>query len=231
MEERFKVPSLYDPRYMEANLLSAFQKPYLPVITQNHPEQIRFLRWGLIPAWVKDRETAMKISNSTFNARAESIFEKPSFRAAANYKRSLVLVHGFFEWHHKSSGDKIPYYIKRKDNRPFAFAGLSEDWTDKESGEIIESLSIITTRANPLMEKVHNSKKRMPVILDERNEKDWINPVLKRKELETILKPSDEKELLAYPVNKAVFQRPEDLLDQRLVEEIKQDENPNLFNT
>lgn len=218
LEKRFNVPALHDPRYMQSNLLSAFTKPFLPAIPQEDPGAIRYFQWGLIPGWVKDRQTADKISLSTFNARAEGIFEKASFRSSARHKRCMVCVHGFFEWHH-TERDKIPYYIKRKDNRAFALAGLYESWTDRQTGEIIDTISIITTRANPMLEKIHNSKKRMPVILDEKDEIHWIDPSKNRPDLESFFKPFDENKLRAYPVNKHLFLRHENPLDPGILKE------------
>ena len=216
LEKRFKVPMIHDPRYMQSNILSAFNQAFLPVITSEFPDIIQNYRWGLIPSWVKDEPTAIKISNSTYNARAETIFEKASFRSAAKYKRCLVLAHGFFEWH--SSGKiKIPYYIKRKDDRPFAFAGLYEKWTNPLIEHTLETVSIITTRANPLMERIHNSKKRMPVILDIEKETEFIKGDLSKEDVNEFFDPIDENQLLAYPINKNLFLNFTDPLDPKLL--------------
>ncbi len=229
LELRFNVPALHDPRYMETNMASAFLKPFLPVILQDDPNHIRFNQWGLIPSWVKNQDMAEKISLSTFNARGESIFEKPSFRSAASRKRCMVLVHGFFEWHHKAGNEKIPYYIKRKDDQAFALAGLSENWADRETGEFIDSVSIVTTNANPMMEKIHNSKKRMPVILPGETEKEWINPELNKKQVKELIKPSEENELIAFPVKKSSFLNPASPLDPELIKEYSSSSQTGLF--
>jgi putative SOS response-associated peptidase YedK len=117
-----------------------------------------------------------------------------------------VLAHGFFEWQHVS-GAKIPWYIKLRDDRPFAFAGLSDSWTDPETGEIMRTISIITTAANPLMEKIHNSKKRMPVILPDGNEDKWINPSLAGKEAMQLLLPLDQDLMHAHTISQAINDR------------------------
>ena len=212
LKKRFGVSVPEDPRYMPSSLFNAFNKPYLPVITSDRQDEVQFFQWGLIPSWTKNPEMAEKIKNSTFNARSESIFEKPSFRKAANSGRCMVLVHGFYEWHTKGNL-KIPYYISRKDGEAFSLAGLYDEWTNRDSGEILPTLSIITTRANPMMEKIHNTKKRMPVILSENNEKDFIEAGLNRKQVESFLVPADEKEFNYFPVNKKHFLSPLGLID------------------
>ena len=200
LETRFGISMPEDPRYMPGFVHSAFTKPYLPVITNDSPEIIQLFRWGLIPSWVKDEKTAENILKGTFNARAETIWEKPSFRKAAKEKRCIVPAHGFFEWHAEGER-KTAYYIKRKDDKPFAFAGLYEDWFNPETGEIINTYSVITTNANKLMEKIHNLKKRMPAILPVETEKEWINNALSQKELSGMLQPCPSDWLVAWPVS------------------------------
>lgn len=204
LKKRFNVKEIVDPRYMESNLLSAFNKPFLPVITSEFSDSIQSYQWGLIPSWVKDRQTADKISNVTYNARSETIFDKVSFKSAVNYHRCLVLVHGFFEWHSRGK-IKTPFYIKRKDNEAFAIAGIYSKWGSDDKEMIKDTFSVITTRANPLMEKIHNTKKRMPVILSPNDEKEYLSPDLEQNEIKEFYRPIDESSLIAYPVNKKFF--------------------------
>ena len=218
LEERFGIPVPEDPRYMQASFLSAFTRPFLPVISGEQPESIQFFQWGLIPSWVKDEKTAEKIRNSTYNARAETLWEKPSFRGAVNRKRCMVLAHGFFEWH-TSPDLKIPYYIRRKDNNPFSFAGLYEDWTNPVTGEIHLTFSIVTTRANNLLGKIHNSKKRMPVILTPEKEHEWIYPSNKKKDLEELLIPLPDDQLTAHSISRKILDRELDISDPSVLEE------------
>ncbi len=217
LESRFGVNMPEDPRYMPGFIHSAFSKPFLPVITNDSPEIIQLFRWGLIPSWVKDEETAEKILNGTFNARAETIWEKPSFRVAAKQKRCLVPAHGFFEWHTEGE-KKIPYYIKRKDDKTFALAGLYENWINPVSGEIINSYSIITTPANKMMEKIHNLKKRMPAILPIESEKEWINNILSKNELSGMLQPCPSDILTAWPVSSKNIFRTKDITSPSIIE-------------
>jgi putative SOS response-associated peptidase YedK len=103
-----------------------------------------WLRWGLIPSWAKEA----RIGYRTINARAETVAEKPAFRAAFRKRRCLVLADGFYEWQKRKEGAKQPYRITLADGGPFGFAGLWETWHDPESGERIESATIIVTEAN-----------------------------------------------------------------------------------
>ena len=125
------------------------------------------LRWGLVPFWAKDPS----VGNRMINARAETIAEKPSFRAAYRKRRSLILADGFYEWH-KNGTTKTPWFITTADGSPFAFAGLWEDWTDKSSGESIQSTTIVTTAANKFVANLHH---RMPVILEPPAGKRWLD--------------------------------------------------------
>lgn len=128
--------------------------------------ELTSLRWGLIPFWAKDPS----IGNRMINARAETVAEKPSFRAAYRRRRCLVLADGFYEWHKDAAG-KTPYFISLADNVPFAFAGLWENWQSKESDESIQSTTLITAAANDFMASLHH---RMPVILEAETANRWL---------------------------------------------------------
>ena len=114
-------------------------------------------RWGLVPFWAKDPS----IGNRMINARAETIAEKPSFRAAYRKRRCAILADGFYEWRRETDG-KTPYYISLASGDPLAFAGLWESWTDKATGESLQTATIVTTAANDFMNPLHH---RMPVAL------------------------------------------------------------------
>lgn len=199
---RFTQASLFRPGYY----FNAFDMPLLPAIRGEDPESIRLLRWGLIPFWVKDGKAAAEIRMKTFNARGETILEKPSFRAAAKYRRCIILVRGFYEWQQREK-EKIPHYIYLEEETPVAMAGLYEDWTDPDSGEIHETCTIVTMAANALMEKIHNTKKRMPVMLDPVNEKAWIDPDLSPEKAYDYLKPVDEQLMRYHTISKLISKR------------------------
>jgi putative SOS response-associated peptidase YedK len=173
VEERFEAkcgePHLFRTIYHA----SGFSSPLLPIITNQNPDTIQFFHWGFIPVWVKDEKRAHTIRVKTLNARSETIFDKPSFRNSILKKRCLVIVDGFYEWRHVE-GKKYPYYITLLRGGIFSLAGIWDTWTNKENGEMKNTFSIITTRANALLEKIHNTKKRMPVIIQQEREREWL---------------------------------------------------------
>lgn len=136
-------------------------------ISSGDAREFAMLRWGLVPFWAKDPS----IGNRMINARAETVAEKPSFRAAYRKRRCLILADGFYEWR-KESDVKIPYYISLASGDPFAFAGLWEDWHDKDLNESLQSAAIITTAANDFMSNLHH---RMPVVLEKETADRWLD--------------------------------------------------------
>lgn len=170
---------------------NAFTKPVHPIITDSEADKIKGFQWGLIPFWVKNIEQAEDIRFKTMNARSETIFEKPSFKAASKYRRCIIIADGFFEWRHYND-KKYPYYIYLKEHKLFSFAGLWEKWKNPETGEDVHTFTLITTKANPILAKIHNSKKRMPVILTKENEKIWLDRNSGRDDLINVLKPLSE---------------------------------------
>jgi putative SOS response-associated peptidase YedK len=160
-KEQLKIPSVFN----------AFTFPQTPVITNNHIDKIQLFNWGLIPPWAKD----ITIRKNTLNARVETIHEKPSFKSVIN-NRCLVIADGFYEWQwlDDKGKQKQKYELVLPDEEVFGFAGLWNAWVDKETGEIINTYTILTTQANELMSKINNTKKRMPVIIKKGFEKDWL---------------------------------------------------------
>jgi putative SOS response-associated peptidase YedK len=154
------------------------------------------LRWGLIPSWAKDP----KIGNQCINAKAETVAEKPSFRSAFKKRRCLVIATGFYEWQVQGRA-KQPIWIGLRSKRPFAFAGLWEQWKPPE-GEPLETCTIITTEPNDLMAPIHN---RMPVILSPASYDQWLDLSFQQIEpLKALLRPYPSEELTAYPVSTLV---------------------------
>ncbi len=168
---------------------------WIPAIRAHDKELcLDTLRWGLIPHWAKDKS----IGNRMINARMETLAEKPSFKKAFKSQRCVIPATGFYEW--KKQGDKKqPFFIHRADEKPITFAGLWEHWADKETGEVIESCTIITTDASKQLENIHD---RMPVILKYEKAKEWLDTACKDTgDLTDILKTADEVELDMYPVS------------------------------
>jgi putative SOS response-associated peptidase YedK len=195
----FVEEEFFGPRYVQ----NAFEFPKWPVIGHDQPHGIQLMNWGLVPAWIKDPESARKFRVNTVNARAETIFEKPAFRRAAAERHCLVLADGFYEFR-EVDGKKFPYYIRVKGGQPFAMAGIYEYWAHPETGEVIPGFSVITTVANPLMEVIHNRKKRMPVILEAGQENNWLQP---GDSFSGLLKPFAMEEMEAWPVSRRITER------------------------
>lgn len=191
IEKRFGAKFNEKTDFKPAKRVSAFTLPELPVICSGSGDEIKLFTWGLIPFWVKNAEDAKSIRTKTFNARSETIAEKASFRNSFKTKRCLVLSNGFYEWHTRGK-EKIPYFIDLKDKKPFALAGLYDNWMNRETGEAISTFTVITTRANPMMEEIHNLKKRMPVILSPDNERTWLDNEISPAELKYLLEPFNE---------------------------------------
>jgi len=171
LEKRFKA-NMNNPELFSGNeIINGFSFPYNPVITNKDPGIIQLFNWGLIPSWSKDKE----IRKNTLNARIETIQEKVSFKNNIQ-NRCLILADGFYEWQWQDElgKKKQKYLIHLPNNEAFAFAGIYSKWVDKESGELLNTYSIITTEAKGLMLDIHNSKKRMPIILNSSTENDWL---------------------------------------------------------
>jgi putative SOS response-associated peptidase YedK len=188
---------------------SGFNFPKMPVITNQHPNQIQAFQWGLIPSWVKTGEEAQGIRQYTLNARSETVLTKPSFRNAIRHRRCLVPADGFYEWR-EFQGKKYPYFINRQDRDIFSFAGIWEEWVDASTGELVKTYSILTTEANALLQQIHNTKKRMPVILPRNSEKPWLQDGLTGEEILGMAKPLQDGELGAHPISKLITSRTQD---------------------
>lgn len=168
----------------------------VPVIRQT-PEGKRvlnLLRWGLVPFWAKDPS----IGNKLNNARGETVAEKPSFRSAFKARRCLVPASGFYEWKTENK-IKQPYFITLKSGDPMAFGGIWESWTSKESGEIHESVCIVTTGPNAVMEPIHD---RMPVIVSPDHWNDWMTAPVD--EVKSLVASYPAEEMQAWPVGRRV---------------------------
>jgi putative SOS response-associated peptidase YedK len=203
---RFKANIDPETPFRKGQRINAFSLPDCPVICAEQPDLIQLRKWGLVPVWTIDEAYAKEIRIKTFNAKSETITTKPSFRHLIKQNKCLVLTNGFYEWQARGK-EKQPYFINIKDTDAFALAGLYDTWINRETGEVFKTFTIITTAANPLMEKIHNTKKRMPVILHEKDEREWINPNLPLDTSLNYLKPFDENLMIAEEIDKQLFSR------------------------
>ena len=200
------VPDQIQPRFNIA--------PTQPVavVPNDGKYQLDYYVWGLIPSWSKDPA----IGNRMINARAETLAEKPSYRAAFRRRRCLILADGFYEWRQEvDSRSKTPMYIKLTTGKPFAFAGLWENWNSPDGSQIL-SCTIITTEPNSLMQSIHN---RMPVILPKESYSEWLEPhEIEPASLQKLLVPYPAEQMMAYPVSKQVNSPDND--NSRIIEPI-----------
>jgi putative SOS response-associated peptidase YedK len=194
LKANFDIDSVF-PFTLSYNVAPTLQIP--AIIEQNNIRKLEAFRWGLIPHWARDKN----IMATAFNARAETLTQKPLFRDSIKSKRCLVLATGFYEWQ-KRAGKKQPYYIYRSDKRPLAFAGLWDIWEDNITGEAIESCTIITIPATHQMTQIHE---RMPAVLESEIFDTWLDPEFNETEvLQDILIAPKEDVLEMYPVSSYV---------------------------
>lgn len=174
------------------------QSPVPVVYETREGERVaELMRWGLVPHWAKDPAIGHKLNN----ARAEGLFDKPSFRQAARRRRCLLPASGFYEWQVTPAG-KQPWYISARSGEPLAMAGLFEAWRSNESEEWLLTCCVITVAANALMAPIHD---RMPALLPTEHWAAW----LAREEQEParlapLLVPCPSPWLRAWPVARAV---------------------------
>ncbi|MBI3555689.1 MAG: SOS response-associated peptidase [Deltaproteobacteria bacterium] len=167
------------------------------VLEQNGKRNISLFRWGLVPFWAKDVKSAAKYS--LINAKGEEILEKRSYKDCFMKRRCIVPLSGFIEWKRETEKVKRPFAIHLKDEPIMSVAGVWEHWESKETEEIVDSFSIITTSANSFMNKIHN---RMPVILSKKDEDAWLDPDNKKPEsLLKLLVPCASKLLAAHEIS------------------------------
>ena len=148
-----------------------------------------------MPSWSKESKT----EHLLINARAEGIETKPSFRGPVRHRRCIVPASGFFEWRRQGAG-KQPYFVRPAADEVFALAGIWDRWEENQGG-IIESVAIITTSANELMQPIHD---RMPVVLEKENVAAWIAPQTELDKALAMLKPFPSERMVVYPVNSFV---------------------------
>jgi putative SOS response-associated peptidase YedK len=209
LEKRYNADLIDPDKYRPSYYYHAYALPELPVLCSEYPGKIRLLKWGLIPYRTRGIDDANEIRLKTFNAKSESIDTKPSFSSAFKSKRCTIPVKGFFEWQHAGK-EKLPWYIYRADNDIMSLAGIYDEWAENSTGEQYTTFSIITTDANILMSEIHNSKKRMPAILEKESELLWLNTSVDLHEAKRMLKPASEEILKAHTISSLINNRTAD---------------------
>jgi len=211
--ERDRVDEPLPPDYNVAPT-----KPVYAVMTREAKDQpgaapereLRTVRWGLVPFWAKD----ISIGSRLINARAETVSEKPAFRAAFSKRRCLLPADGYYEWQQPpagTKGKKQPYFISRPDHAPMAFAGLYELWRDRsvpdpaagpaaanDQAAWLWTTTIITTSAPDELGEIHD---RMPMVIDPASWSDWLDPGnTDVADVRALLAPAQSTGLINYPV-------------------------------
>src|SRR5919201_2677384 len=151
----------FPPRYNVAPT-----QPIPVIILENGGRHFRLMRWGLVPAWVKDPKKFTLL----INARSETVQDKPAFKNAIRRRRCLIPADGYYEWH-VSEYRKRPYFISRADRQPFGLAGLAETWIGP-NGEEVDTVAVVTAAASPDLAVLHH---RVPVTIAEDAFERWLD--------------------------------------------------------
>ena len=205
IEKRFNVKSTEGLEWKPSYNTSIGQ--LAPVITSDHPQHLDLMRFGLTPFWSKKQmylfnarsEGDRNMNNDPNYSGSKNIINKPAFRKLIRSQRCLVLADAFIEGSN-DEGLKKPFlvYLQNKE-RPFAMAGVFDEWKDMERGETLRSFSIITTTSNSLMQQFPHS--RMPVILEKSQEQRWLNMHTPLSEITKMLRPFNADLMNAYPIS------------------------------
>jgi putative SOS response-associated peptidase YedK len=212
---------------------SAFSFPIWPILTMEEPDSFRFYKWGLVPFFVKNLEQALKLRTMTPNCIGEEAFDKPSFRIPIRNHRCIVPVSGFFEWQTVNKL-KYPYFIYNTNHEIISLAGVYDSWLDTSSGEIYNSFSIVTCPANSLLTKIHNIKKRMPLILNDDQVKTWLNPNTTQEVVLSLVQPYNGIDLNAHTISKLITDKSKNANSKEVIkpfvyEELVKNDSTNLF--
>lgn len=189
-----KLPSPFEPNYNLAPTQEGL------VITADEPDIAQKMHFGLIPYWAE----SVKLDFSTLNARSEEALTKKTYAPLLkHHKTCLILADGFYEWDRKS-GKSLPYRFELLERELFAFAGLWSQWKNPVNGEVYRSFTIMTTKANETVGKVHDPKFRMPVILSRNEEQLWLNKDLSVPDLLTLCDTYPDSDMRSFRVSTAV---------------------------
>jgi putative SOS response-associated peptidase YedK len=192
IKKKFKRNFKEENDFKEAYHINGFDKPLIPVISNENSTVIQLYRWRLVPEYVVDED---KFKANTLNARAEELFSTSSYK---NYSqnRCLVICTGFFEPHKINGGKQTQsYYIKPLNESFFTLGAIWSKWKDQYT------CSIVTVEASPLMKKIHNDGERMPLILQNDTANQWLAKDLDQEKIKSLMTSyAADDELEAYRV-------------------------------
>jgi putative SOS response-associated peptidase YedK len=175
-----------------------------PILTVGEPEKYKMFRWGLVPTTAPDKDAWFE-EKERLNAKSEWMVRSDDFGATfAKGQRCLIPVSGFYEWRHLDEHEqiKIPYYVTFADQKLRMMAGLYSRWRDPKTDHFYYSYVLITTRANAILEYVHNKGKRMPVFIDQQDWSKWLDKRLPLAEAERMCQPFQDPDMRAYTITK-----------------------------
>lgn len=199
IRQRLKLPEVYQP-YFRAN---GFAHPNLYIIRQEEPDVIVPAKWGLVPPFgINDIDGFYKKYN-TLNAKSETVFKSNTYKHSIYDQRCLVLADGFHEPHHQNK-ISYPFFCHYPDDSIFCFAGL---YSSIDEDEDLYTCTILTTAANEQFEYIHNQKKRMPLVLDENYEDDWLEELSELAVKDLMKTAFTTKEIEAYPISRDLYKR------------------------
>ncbi len=185
---------------------NGFSHPNDPVLTIAEPHIVQPYMWGFVPSWSKDVEDAKNNANMYLNLTCEKMFStyKPFWQ-----KRCLIFTTGFYEWEwlDTKGKEKQPYFIYDKEQPVFTMGGLYNIWEDPATGNQFTTYGIMTTPANQMMEKIHNNKKRMPLIIQNNDWSQWLDDKAKPEHVTVLLKPLPDGLLNAHHISKNITKR------------------------
>jgi len=196
--EQLELPLYY--------VASAFDAPLLPVLRTDREWELA--KWVLVPHWTRTVAQAKRMRAGAVNARSESMWGKPAFELAARNSRCLILVDGFFEFHHHL-GVAFPFYVYLDGHPDFFMAGLRDTWTNPDTGQTEVTCTVVTTAANSFMREIHNKlpypeERRMPVIVPVHQVDAWLSFATPIEELKRIVSTRTIPEMRAHPVSRAI---------------------------
>jgi putative SOS response-associated peptidase YedK len=175
---------------------SGFIYPNLLVVTNKRPDDFQMLTWGMVPFFMRDVAHPKELKWNTLNCVGEKMFETKSYKNPAEKRRCLICLDGFYEPHHYK-GVSYPFFIRHKNDDPMWVAGL---WNDNGH---IQTVSLVTVEASPLLGRIHNDKKRMPLILPHEMRRDWLSELespADKDALRELIQPYDDELLTTYSV-------------------------------
>ncbi len=194
LERRFKAQTVNSQNLILGQEIYGFDFQPTPIIINAEPQFIQGdFHWGLIPSWSQDDS----IRKLTLNAKIETLEEKPAYRDVVK-NRCLIIATGYYEWrwNDEKGKSKQKYGIYSAESEIFAFAGIYAKWKNPVNGQWVNSYSIVTTEANEKMQYIHNTKKRMPIVLKLQDESSWLNNEIPIKEFAF---PHYNPNLIAFP--------------------------------